>query len=144
MGQVRASSSIIVGADAQRTLTAIADYENVRPKILTEHYREYRVVEGGQGSGTVAQWILQATQKRSRDIRAQVTVDGNTITERDENSTLVTTWTVSEVDTGSRVTMTTTWQGASGIGGIFEGIFAPLGLRKIQDAVLAKLRTELG
>jgi len=144
VGQVSASSSIVVGADPQRTLAAIADYQEVRPKILSAHYRDYKVVEGGQGSGTVAEWTLQATESRSRNVRANVTATESTVTERDSNSTLVTTWTVTPDAAGSQVTIDTAWQGAGGIKGIFEGIFAPLGLKKIQAEVLANLKRELG
>ncbi|MEV4128775.1 SRPBCC family protein [Nocardia sp. NPDC049707] len=143
MGQVSASSSIAVAADPQRTLEAIADYEKVRPRILSAHYRDYRVLEGGQGAGTVAEWTLQATEKRSRNVHAVVSVSDSIVTERDSNSTLVNTWTVSPEGTGSQVTLRTSWKGAGGVAGIFEGIFAPLGLKKIQAEVLANLQREL-
>lgn len=143
MGQVNADSSIVVSADPQRTLAAVADYVEVRPRILSAHYRDYQVIEGGQGDGTVAQWTLQATEKRVRDIRAQVSVAGTVVTEKDANSSLVNTWTVTPEGAGSKVTLATTWQGAGGISGIFEGIFAPLGLKKIQAEVLENLKREL-
>ncbi|MEC3955652.1 SRPBCC family protein [Nocardia sp. CDC153] len=143
MGQVSASSSIVVSADPARTLDAIADYETVRPKILSSHYRDYKVVEGGRGAGTVAEWTLQATEKRSRNVRAAVSVSDSMVTERDSNSSMVTAWTVTPSGSGSLVTVRTTWKGAGGIGGIFEGIFAPLGLKKIQAEVLENLKREL-
>ncbi|WP_278260675.1 SRPBCC family protein [Nocardia sp. AG03] len=143
MGQVSASSSIVVAADPQRTIEAIGDYETVRPRILSSHYRDYKVIEGGKGAGTVVEWTLQATEKRSRNVRAEVTVSDSILTERDANSSMVNTWTVTPEGTGSRVTVRTTWQGAGGISGIFEGIFAPLGLKKIQAEVLGNLAREL-
>ncbi|UGT59480.1 SRPBCC family protein [Nocardia asteroides] len=143
MGQVSASSSITVPADPQRVLAAVADYDTVRPRILSAHYRDYRVLEGGKGTGTVAEWILQATEKRQRSVHAVVTATDSTVTEQDSNSTLVTTWTVSPDGTGSAVTLRTTWNGAGGVKGIFEGIFAPLGLKKIQAEVLENLKNEL-
>ncbi|MGK8487892.1 SRPBCC family protein [Nocardia asiatica] len=143
MGQVSASSSIDVTADPQRTLQAIADYDTVRPRILTSHYRDYKVVEGGKGAGTVAEWTLQATEKRSRNVHAVVSVSDSIVTERDSNSTLVNTWTVTPEGAGARVTLRTTWKGAGGVKGIFEGIFAPLGLKKIQAEMLANLQREL-
>ncbi|MFI9405861.1 SRPBCC family protein [Nocardia sp. NPDC052316] len=143
MGQVSASSSIAVAADPQRTLDAIADYQTVRPRILSAHYRDYKVVEGGKGAGTVAEWTLQATEKRTRNVHAVVTVSDSIVTERDSNSTMVNTWTVTPDGAGSQVTLRTTWQGAGGIAGIFEGIFAPLGLKKIQAEVLGNLQREL-
>ncbi len=143
MGQVSASSSTVVAAEPQRALEAIADYENVRPRILSAHYRDYKVLEGGTGSGTVAEWTLQATQKRSRNVHAVVSVTDSIVTERDSNSTMVTTWTVSPTGEGSLVTVRTTWKGAGGVPGFFEGIFAPLGLKKIQAEVLENLKREL-
>ena len=44
---------------------------------------------------------------------------------------------------GAEVTTKTEWTGAGGMGGIFEGIFAPLGLKKIQAEVLANLAKEV-
>ncbi|WP_067569507.1 SRPBCC family protein [Nocardia acidivorans] len=143
MGQVSASSSVVVTADPQRTLEAIADYESVRPRILSSHYRDYKVVEGGKGAGTVVDWTLDATEKRSRNVHATISVSDSMVTERDSNSSMVTTWTVTPQGGGSLVTTRTSWKGAGGIGGIFEGIFAPLGLKKIQAEVLENLKREL-
>jgi hypothetical protein len=141
MAQVSASSSILIGAEPTAVLDAVADYQAMRPKILSPHYSRYRVLEGGQGRGTVASWTLQATKSRSREIRATVDVAGRTVIEKDANSTLVTNWTVAPAGAaGSSVTVKTTWKGASGIGGFFERSFAPVGLRKIQAEVLANLK----
>lgn len=141
MAQVSASSSILIGAEPTAVLDAVADYQAMRPKILSPHYSRYRVLEGGQGRGTVASWTLQATKSRSREIRATVDVAGRTVIEKDANSTLVTNWTVAPAGAaGSSVTVKSTWTGASGIGGFFERSFAPVGLRKIQAEVLANLK----
>ncbi len=143
MGQVSASSSITVAAAPEKVLEALSDYETVRPRILSEQYRDYRVVSGGQGDGTVAEWTLQATSKRSRNVKATVAVAGNTITERDANSSMVTRWTVVPSSGGAEITTKTEWVGAGGIGGFFEKTFAPGGLKKIQAQVLANLSREL-
>jgi hypothetical protein len=143
VGQVSASSSASIDAAPERVLAALSDYQDVRPRILSAHYRDYRVVSGGKGDGTVAQWTLQATEKRSRNVEATIAVQGSTITERDANSSMVTTYTVAPGGAGSTVTTTTEWKGAGGVGGIFEKIFAPLGLKKIQAEVLANLKREL-
>jgi hypothetical protein len=144
MGQVRAESSLTIPASQEKTFAAVADYRETRPAILTDHYRDYQVLEGGTGSGTVAQWTLQATESRFRNVKASVVADGSTVTEKDANSSLVTVWRV--VPSGSEastVTVTTTWNGAGGVKGIFEGIFAPLGLKKIQGEVLSNLAKRL-
>ncbi|MDA4106713.1 SRPBCC family protein [Mycolicibacterium holsaticum] len=143
MAQVSASSTVLIDAPTETVLAAIADYSTVRPKILSAHYRDYRVLEGGQGAGTVASWKLQATKSRVRDVKANVDVAGHTVIEKDANSSMITNWTVSPAGAGSSVTVKTSWQGAGGIGGFFEKTFAPLGLRKIQDEVLGNLKTHL-
>ncbi|MCL2533485.1 MAG: SRPBCC family protein [Nocardiaceae bacterium] len=144
MAQVSASSSITTTVAPARAIAALSDYETIRPRILPPQYRDYQVLEGGQGNGTVAQWTLQATEKRSRNVKATVSVSGNTVTERDANSSMVTTWVVAAEGTGSTITTTTEWKGAGGIGGFFERTFAPIGLRKIQEQTLANLVRELG
>ena len=143
MGQVSASSTVLIDAPPERVLAAVADYATVRPKILSSHYSAYQVLEGGQGAGTVATWKLQATKSRVRDVKANVDVAGHTIIEKDANSSMLTNWTVAPAGTGSTVTVKTSWTGAGGVKGIFEKTFAPLGLRKIQDEVLGNLKKEL-
>lgn len=143
MGRVSASSSILIDAAPDTVLDAVADYQGVRPKILSPHYSEYRVLSGGQGRGTVASWRLQATKSRSRQVRADVDIAGRTVIEKDANSSLVTNWTVAPAGPGCSVTVKTTWTGAGGVKGFFEKTFAPLGLRKIQDEVLANLKQEV-
>lgn len=143
MGQVSSSSTILIDAEPAKVLAAIADYREVRPKILGSQYSEYRVVEGGQGRGTVASWKLQATKSRVRTVQAAVDVAGHTVIEKDANSTLVTNWTVAPAGPGSSVTVKTTWTGGGGIKGFFERTFAPLGLRRITDEVLANLKREV-
>lgn len=143
MGQVSASSSLQLAAAPDKVFEALADYETVRPRILSEHYRDYKLISGGKGEGTVVHWILQATEKRQRDVQAKITVSGSTITETDENSSMVTTWSVVPNGTGSTVVTLTQWNGAGGIGGFFEKTFAPIGLKKIQQQVLENLKNAL-
>ncbi|KAA0106090.1 SRPBCC family protein [Mycolicibacterium sp. P1-5] len=140
MGQVSAASSILINAEPAAVLNAIADYQNVRPTILSPQYSEYQVLQGGQGQGTVAKWKLQATKSRVREVQAVVDVAGHTVIEKDANSSMVINWTVAPSGAGSSVTLKTTWTGAGGIGGFFEKTFAPLGLRRIQDEVLGNLK----
>lgn len=142
MGQVTAVAERTIAAPADKVRALVADYSVARPKILTDHYREYQVLQGGSGAGTRVRWILQATSKRSRDVVAEVTEPGaDDLVETDQNSTMVTTWTVRPEGTSSVVRVETTWQGAGGIGGFFEGVFAPAGLKRIYDSVLDKLET---
>ncbi|MBC6456559.1 SRPBCC family protein [Actinomadura sp. HBU206391] len=144
MGNVTATAGKTFSASPERVLAALSDYDGTRARLLTEHFSEYEVREGGQGAGTVVHWKLAATSKRTRDCLMSVsTPRGDTLVERDSNSTMVTTWTVSPAGEGAEVRIETTWAGAGGIGGLFERTFAPKGLRRIYDEQLVKLETEL-
>ncbi len=143
MGQVSATSTVLIDAEPASVLDAIADYRGVRPKILSPQYSDYQVLQGGQGQGTVAKWKLQATESRVREVQANIDVAGHTVIEKDANSSMVTNWTVAPAGPGSSVTVKTTWTGAGGVKGFFEKTFAPLGLRRIQDEVLANLKKEV-
>ncbi|GAA3377626.1 SRPBCC family protein [Streptomyces sannanensis] len=145
MAQVEATTEQIIEADAETVFDALADYKDTRAKLLPDHFSEYQVREGGDGEGTLVHWKLQATSKRVRDCLLEVTepTDGQLV-EKDRNSSMVTTWTVTPAGAGrSRVVVTTVWNGAGGIGGFFEKTFAPKGLARIYDALLGKLAAEV-
>lgn len=145
MTQVEATTERIIAAKAEDVFDTLADYENSRGKLLTEHFSEYEVREGGDGEGTLVHWRLQATSKRVRDCLLEVTepTDGQLV-EKDRNSSMVTTWTVTPAGEGkSKAVVVTVWNGAGGIGGFFERTFAPKGLARIYDGVLARLAAEV-
>ena len=141
MAQVTSRTQRTIDAPADRVRAALADYESVRPAILTDHYSDYRVEQGGHGGGSRVHWKLQATKNRVRDQLVDVSEPAeDRIVERDANSSMVTTWTVTpQGPDRSVVTVETTWNGAGGIGGFFERTFAPKGLQRIHDGVLANL-----
>ena len=141
MGEVTSTAERAIDAPAATVRAALTDYADVRPRILTPEFSDYRVESGGQGAGTRAHWKLAATKERVRDCLVEVaeSTDGS-IVERDANSSMVTAWTVEPTGGGgSRVRVTTTWNGAGGIGGFFERRFAPKGLARIYNGVLTNL-----
>jgi len=144
MGQVTATTELVVPATPEQALAAIGDYATVRPAILPEQYTDYAVQEGGVGDGTVATWRLHATEKRVRHVVADVTTGPDSVTETDRNSSMVTLFRVVPTGSCSTVTVTTTWQGAGGIGGFFERTFAPKGLNRIHGELLSNLAARLG
>ncbi len=132
MGTVTASAGASVPAPPEQVLNFLTDLGS-RPKILTSNYSAYTVQEGG-----VIAFHFSAGG-RERDYRLDTTREGSTLTEKDQLSSFINTWQVCAEGTGSTVTLTATWDGAKGIGGIFEGLFAPLGLKKIYSEVLSNL-----
>ena len=143
MARVDAKASLAVAAAPDRVLEFLRDYRESRPRILTDNWSAYRVEQGGRGEGTVYAYHFTAGG-RERDYRLHVTERAGCLEEQDQGSTFVSTWSVEPGTGGSVVTIESSWQGASGIGGFFERIFAPRGLHRIYTQVLAALEVELG
>ncbi|MFI0938342.1 SRPBCC family protein [Streptomyces sp. NPDC021020] len=145
MALVEATTERVVAAEPERVYAALADYAGTRGRVLPEQFSEYEVREGGKGAGTLVHWRLQATSKRVRDCLLDVTAPAERqLLESDRNSSMTTAWTVTEAGAGrSKVVATTRWQGAGGIGGFFERTFAPKGLNRIYDEILAKFAAEV-
>jgi hypothetical protein len=64
---------------------------------------------------------------------------GRTLVESDANSSLVTTFNVEPQGGKSLVRISTSWDGASGVGGFFERTFAPRAMRRIYLDELDRL-----
>jgi Polyketide cyclase / dehydrase and lipid transport len=138
MATVTARASRDVEAAPERVLEFLSDYRDGRPRILTDNYTAYRVEQGGRGAGTVIGYHF-AAGGRERDYRLSVEEQGGGLFERDQLSSFVSHWTVSPNGAGSQVTLESSWQGAGGVGGVFERTFAPMGLRRIYAQILDKL-----
>ncbi|WP_007513020.1 SRPBCC family protein [Pseudofrankia saprophytica] len=144
MGQINVVAERSLDAAPDRVLELVSDYEGTRPQLWPANITDYQVLAGGKGPGTRISYRLHATKKRIRDVTAEVTApDEQTLVESDQNSTLRTVWRVLPQGTGSTVTVTTTWTGAGGVGGFFERIFAPIGVRKLWTAVLDNLTSRV-
>jgi hypothetical protein len=138
MATVTASATKAIDVPPERVLEFLRDYREARPRILTDNYTAYRVEQGGHGKGTVIGYHF-AAGGRERDYRLQVEEDSAGLSERDQLSSYVSRWTVAPGASGSEVTLEASWQGAGGIGGVFERTFAPIGLRRIFGEMLDKL-----
>jgi hypothetical protein len=138
MGRVTARASKPIGAPPDRVLELLRDYRAERQALLPDNYSAYRVEAGGKGSGTVFAYHFSAGG-RERDYRLRVEESDGSLRERDELSSFISTWTVTPEAGGSKVTLEASWDGAGGVAGVFEGLFAPLGLRRIYAEILNRL-----
>jgi hypothetical protein len=140
MAVVLASAEGTVNAPAEKVYGYIADMREHHPHFLPPAYSDFQVESGGVGAGTVTRFTVTAGG-RSREYRMTVAEPepGRVLTESDSGSTLITKTTVTPQGDTSRVAISTTWQGAGGIGGFFERIFAPRALRGIYEDELRRL-----
>ena len=130
-----------VGAPPADVFRYIADMKNHHPRFLPPAFSNFQVVSGGTGAGTVTTFRFTAGG-RTRDFHMTATEPepGRRLVETDANSSSVTTFTVDPAADGmSMVTIGTEWQGASGVGGFFERMFAPRVMRSIYADELRRL-----
>jgi hypothetical protein len=129
-----------VGASAETVYHYLSDMRQHHPNFLPPAFSDFEVESGGVGAGTITRFKVHAGG-RAREYRMQVAEPepGRVLTETDMNSSLVTTFTVEPSGSGSRVKITTGWQGAGGIGGFFERMFAPRVMRRIYLDELERL-----
>jgi uncharacterized protein YndB with AHSA1/START domain len=146
MRTVRVTKERTVDAPPAEAFALLRDYRR-RPRILPANVSDYEVESGGEGAGTVVRYRLRAGRReRAYRIEVEEPTPGRELRERDTGSTFVTTWTLEPAGGGRQtlVRLHSEWRGAAGIGGVFERIFAPRGLGRIYDDVLARLAAALG
>ncbi len=129
-----------VDAAASTVYGYIADMRQHHPRFLPPAFSDFEVESGGVGAETVTRFKITAG-RRTREYHMKIAEPepGRVLTESDLNSSAVTTFTVAPQGAASRVTITTAWDGASGIGGFFERMFAPRALRAIYGDELKRL-----
>ena len=123
MSRVVALASAQVQASPERVVEFLRDYRENRERILTDNYTAYRVEQGGKGEGTVFAYHFTAGG-RERDYRLHVRESPGGLQESDQMSSFVTTWSIEPSPNGSQVTIESSWDGAGGIAGVFEGEFS--------------------
>ena len=139
MGKVEASAERTIDAPAGQVYGHLADMHQ-HPSFLPPAFSDFAVEEGGVGAGTVTRFAVTAGG-RTRTYRMRVTEPdpGRVLVESDASSSLVTTFNVEPQGGKSLVRISTSWDGASGIGGFFERTFAPRAMRRIYLDELDRL-----
>ena len=140
MGKIVVSAERVVDAPADTVYRYIADMRDHHPYFLPPEFSDFRVEAGGTGAGTITRFTVTAGG-RARQYRMKVDEPepGRVLTESDTGSSMVTTTTVSPQDGNSLVQISTTWDGAGGIGGFFERMFAPRVMRAVYADELERL-----
>jgi hypothetical protein len=129
-----------VSAPADTVYGYVADMREHHPHFLPPAFSDFRVESGGVGAGTVTRFRVTAGG-RTREYQMKVAEPepGRILTETDAGSSLVTSTTVSPQGGASLVQISTAWDGAGGVGGVFERMFAPRVIRAIYADELQRL-----
>jgi uncharacterized protein YndB with AHSA1/START domain len=147
MSEIQVNTERVISAPLEEVYAFLADYRESRPRILTDNFLDYSVEEGGTGAGTVFSYRFRAGgRERPYRMRVEEPVKGRALAEQDTESSFRTTWTVTPTGDGetARVRLESRWRGAGGIGGLFERLFAPSGLRRTYANMLGRLADALG
>jgi hypothetical protein len=141
---VTATAARTLDAPADVVYRCLSDFREHHHRFLPPAFSDYRVEEGGTGEGSVVSFTVTAGG-RSRPYRMRVVVPtpGRVLEERDTGSSLVTTFTLTPEGDRTQLRIQTTWNGAGGVGGFFERMFAPAALTRIYDDELVRLDTYL-
>ena len=139
MAKVVASAERSVDAPAEQVYSYLADM-NLHQRFLPPAFSDFKIEQGGVGAGTVTSFKITAGG-RTRSYRMQVSepAAGRTLVETDTGSSLVTTYDVAPQGDKSLVSITTSWDGAGGIGGFFERTFAPRAIERLYNEALDRL-----
>ena len=140
MAKIVVSAERAIDAPADAVYRYVADMRDHHPRFLPPAFSDFRVESGGAGAGTITRFKVTAGG-RTRAYRMQVAEPepGRVMTESDTESSLVTTWTVTPDGDRSRVRIATSWDGAGGVGGFFERLFAARVMRGIYADELERL-----
>lgn len=141
MSTVTVAAQRTVGAPAAAVYGYLSDYRRHHAEFLPPAFSGFEVEQGGTGAGTVVRFTVSAGG-RSRLYRMEVTEPepGRVLAETDTGSSLVTVFTVTpEGGDRSLVRIETSWEGAGGVRGLFEKMFAPPAMRRIYDDELRRL-----
>ena len=148
MAKVVASAERSIDAPADEVYSYLADMHQ-HQRFLPPAFSDFQIESGGVGPGTVTSFKVTAGG-RTREYH--MTVDepepGLVLRESDSNSSLITKYTVTPRENPdgvgsaiSKVEISTSWQGAGGIGGFFERTFAPRAMRALYEDELQRLDT---
>ena len=140
MGVIEVTAERTVNAPAEAVYGYIRDM-HTHPKFLPPAFSDFHIESGGVGTGSVTRFKVTAGG-RTREYH--MTVDepepGRVLRESDQDSSLITKFIVDPAVSGSSlVQISTSWQGAGGIGGFFERTFAPRAMRAIYEDELQRL-----
>jgi carbon monoxide dehydrogenase subunit G len=137
---MQVSAERTVDAPADRVYRYIADMREHHPGFLPPAFSDFQVESGSVGAGTVMRYKLTVGgQTREHRVTVAEPEPGRVLTESDTGSSAVTTFTVAPEGGASRVQIHSTWDGAGGIGGVLERMFAPRMMRAILTDELGRL-----
>ena len=110
---------------------------NLHQRFLPPAFSDFKISRAASASRR--QQVTAGGRTRSYRMQVSEPAPGRTLVETDTGSSLVTTYDVAPQGDKSLVGITTSWDGAGGIGGFFERTFAPRAMERLYSEALDRL-----
>jgi uncharacterized protein YndB with AHSA1/START domain len=134
-----------VDAPMERVWALLRDYLVARPRLLSEHFRDYGVEQGGTGAGTVIAYRLRVGHHEGDHVvDIGEPVPGRLLRERARASSWLSTWTLTPGGEGERtvVRLTVALRDPQ-ISGWLARVRARRALRRLCGRLLERVDAEL-
>jgi hypothetical protein len=129
MGQARAHADQLVDASPTAVYQVLADYRTHHPRIMPNPpFSNLEVESGGVGAGTVFHITVRTMGRRQRlHMRVAEPKPGQVLTETNLDTGVVTEFSVAPRNgaSHSRVRMSSEWEPAGGLRGLFDRLVTP-------------------
>lgn len=140
MSEVHVLAEGLVGAPSAHVYALISDFQQHHHRFLPRNFTNLEIEQGGIGAGTIFTFTVTAGGRvRNYRMRVGEPEPGRVLTESDTLSSMETTWTLTPAGDRTVVRIETRWEGATGMPGFFERLFAPPALRRIYREELRRL-----
>jgi hypothetical protein len=140
VSEVHVLAEGLVGAPSTHVYALISDFQQHHRRFLPSNFTDLEVEQGGVGAGTIFTFTATAGGRiRNYRMRVGEPEPGRVMTESDTLSSMLTTWTLTPAGEQTVVRVETRWEGATGVAGFFERVFAPRALGRIYREQLRRL-----
>jgi hypothetical protein len=140
MSELRVVQERSITASAKLVYFLLVDFQNHHHRFLPPQFSGFKVEKGGYGAGTEFSFVsLMGGQARPMRMRVEEKEPGRVLIERDLNSPMVTTTTVTPDGQGCTVRFETVWQSGPGFIGLMERLMAPGLMRRMYADELQRL-----
>ena len=140
MSDIRVNVFGTFAADAERVYRGLVDFTGVQPRLLPKDARDYRIVTGGVGEGTVAAFTLPIHgADRDFSFRVAEPIPYRAITAYDHGHHVTITWRVRPVAETTELDVEIYWTVADARLVILTQWWASVVLRRMLNQMLGRL-----
>lgn len=129
-----------MNVDASIVYNCLIDYQNHHFNFLPPSFVDYKVEQGGVGTGTIVSFGMRvAGRTHPLRVRIEERVPRREFCEISLTNDLVTFFAVDPTPTGCRVSFRSNWSPARGIAGLLERWLVPAHVGRVFEDELSRL-----